>query len=65
MSRQYLRDQRGLTLGWIDDRETDQIGYNAQGLRRGRYDKQHNRTDDERGLVVGTGNLLAALIFKK
>lgn len=65
MSRHYLRDQRGLTLGWIDDRETDQMGYDAQGLRKGRYDKQQDRTYDERGLVVGFGNLLSALIFRR
>lgn len=65
MSRQYLRDQRGLTLGWIDDRDTDQMGYDSRGLRKGRYDKQHDRTYDERGLVVGFGNLLSALILRK
>ena len=59
-----IRDNRGLTIGRIDEDEHSRRAYDAQGLFVGRYDRNNNHTYDNRGLVISTaGDLLSSLIF--
>ena len=63
MARQALKDSRGMKIGEI---ETDSQGrqkiYDSRGMKRGEYDPRTNKTKDERGMTVGTGNLLTTLL---
>jgi hypothetical protein len=65
MARQTLKDKSGHVLGYIDDKESEQVGFDSKGHRVGRYYKKTNKTYDSAGHVVGTGNLLAHLIFSR
>jgi hypothetical protein len=62
---QVIKDARGLTIGRITtDSSGRQKAVDARGLTVGYYDPKANRTTDARGLKVGEGNLLAALIVQ-
>ncbi len=62
MARLDIRDRVGHRIGWIDDRDNEQVAYSATGHRLGRYDKRTNTTYDAVGHRVGTGNHLSTLI---
>lgn len=62
---QVIKDARGLTLGRITTEPSGrQKAVNARGLTVGYYDPKANKTTDARGLKVGQGNVLAALIVQ-
>jgi hypothetical protein len=66
MSKDVLRDKNGFLLGEIstgtDGRQTlrDKVGF-----KLGEYDQKSNQTRDKNGFLVGTGNLLPALLKKQ
>jgi YD repeat-containing protein len=62
MGSQYLKDRSGRTVGRIDDHGNEQVVFDASGRCMGRYDKRANRTYDQSGRAVGSGNLLTNLI---
>lgn len=63
LSDQVLKDKRGFTIGKIStDNRGIQTIKDARGFKKGSYDPKTNRTKDERGFTVGTGNLLATLL---
>lgn len=60
----FIKDQRGLIAGRIDEDENSRRAYDARGLFVGRYDRKNNHTYDQRGMVVSTaGDILSSLIF--
>ncbi len=60
----FLRDQRGLTIGRIDEDDRERRAYDASGRFVGRYDIRQDHTYDERGMVASTaGDILSSLIF--
>jgi hypothetical protein len=63
--RDVLRDKNGFQLGEIsvgqDGRETLR---DRNGFKLGEYDPKNNQTRDKNGSLVGTGNLLPALLKK-
>lgn len=62
---QVIKDARGLTLGRISTEPSGrQRAVNARGLTVGYYDPKTDKTTDARGLRVGEGNMLAALIVQ-
>ncbi len=65
MSRShYIKDQRGLTVGRVEEDDNGRRAYDARGLFVGRYDRGNDHTYDSRGLVVSTaGDILSSLIF--
>lgn len=63
MADQVLRDNRGITIGRIStDRNGVQTIRDARGMKKGTYDPKTNKTRDDRGMSVGTGNLLTTLL---
>lgn len=63
MSRQDLKDKNGRKIGSIEDKPNEQVGYDANGKKKGRYDKKQNATFDANGRKIGTGNMLTNLIL--
>jgi hypothetical protein len=64
-ARETLRDRRGLVMG-VYERQTltgKLITRNARGVIIGSFDPRSNETRDARGLLVGRGNLLPALLM--
>ncbi len=63
MADQVLRDTRGYIIGKIatDNRGVQTIR-DARGYKKGTFDPRDNKTRDERGYVVGSGNLLTTLL---
>lgn len=64
MSTEILRDGRDIKIGETRDVSGKLVLRNARGIKRGEYDQRTNTTRDERGLIFGTGNLLAALLCR-
>jgi len=62
MADQILRDRNSRIIGRIEDRPNEQILRDRNSRIKGRYDKRTDITRDERGHIVGTGNLLAGLV---
>lgn len=63
MTDQILKNNRGATIGKISTNSNGtQIIRDERGTRKGTYDPKTNKTKDERGATVGTGNLLASLL---
>ncbi len=62
-----IRDQRGVILGRIEDQRLTQrrIARNARGEIVGVFDRRANVTRDERGRVLGTSDLLPALLLRR
>lgn len=59
---QVLRDSNGRVFGRIStSADGVQSLRDARGAPQGTYDPKTNKTRDARGVVVGDGNLLAAL----
>jgi YD repeat-containing protein len=65
MSRKTLKDVRGRTIGFIDDKPKEQTAYDSLGRRTGRYDKHFDRTYDHLGRAIGQGNLVTNTIPRK
>lgn len=63
MARQDLKDKSGKKIGSIEDKPSEQVGFDASGRKKGRYDKKQNATFDASGRKIGTGNLLTNLIL--
>ncbi len=63
MARQDMKGSSGRKIGSIEDKANEQIGYDATGRKKGRYDKKLNATFDASGRKVDTGNLLTNLIL--
>lgn len=61
-----IRDRRGEILGRIEDQRITQrrIARNARGEIVGILDRRANLTRDVQGHVVGTGDLLPALLLR-
>lgn len=63
MARTALKDSSNRTIGYIDDKPNEQVGYDASNRKKGRYDKKQNKTYDASNRMIGTGNLLTNLIL--
>ena len=62
-ARSYaLRDRRGVLLGWIEPRGRLIQAKDKTGSVVGWYDPRQNVTRDRNAALVGTGDLLAALV---
>jgi hypothetical protein len=63
MADQILKDKKGFTIARISTASNGiQTIKDAKGYTKGTYDPKSNKTKDARGFVVGTGNLLTALL---
>lgn len=57
-----LRDRSGVLLGWIEPHGRVIQGKDKAGSLVGWYDPRQNLTRDGNGVLVGSGDLLSALI---
>jgi len=65
MSTEYLRDDRFKIIGSIEtDSNGKQVGRDAHFNRVGEYDPRTDKTRNSHFQIVGTGNQLAALIWR-
>ncbi|MFL9913988.1 hypothetical protein PQR75_00985 [Paraburkholderia fungorum] len=65
MSKEYLRDDHFKIIGSIETDSTGkQVGRDARFNRVGEYDPRTDNTRDSHFRIVGTGNQLAALIWR-
>ncbi|MGF6872213.1 hypothetical protein [Paraburkholderia sp. MM5477-R1] len=65
MALQYLRDDHFRVIGSIETDSTGkQVARDARFHRVGDYDPRTNQTRDEHYRLAGTGNLLAAMIWR-
>ena len=55
---EVLRDRYGSRIGEIQTIDSKQVLRDKYGSRLGEYDPQTNRTTDQYGRLVGSGNLL-------
>jgi hypothetical protein len=63
MADQELRDARGNLLGKIATASNGiQTIRDSKGILRGKYDPKANTTRDDKGNLVGKGNLLTSLL---
>jgi hypothetical protein len=62
MANQILKDARGVKIGEIHEVGGNLIIKDARGIKKGEYDPKNNTTRNERGIKVGTGNLLTSLL---
>lgn len=64
---QVLRDRRGLVIGRLEQQGSTGkvIARDAHGLLVGTYDLREGTTRNARGLVVGRGDILAALLVRR
>jgi len=62
MANQVLRDNRGVKIGEIQETGGKLVIRDARGVKKGEYDPKTNTTRNERGVKVGTGNLLTSLL---
>lgn len=58
-----LRDRSGVVLGWIEPQGRLIQAKDKSGSVVGWYDPRQNVTRDAKGILVGTGDLLSALII--
>ena len=59
---EVLRDRYGNRIGEIQTVGSKQILRDRSGNRLGEYDARNNRTADQYGRFVGSGNLLVSLL---
>ena len=59
---QELRDKSGKLLGKIEERQGKLEIRDARGILKGKYDPKRNETRDERGSLIGKGNMLSSLL---
>lgn len=65
MATQELRDARGLLLGKVETKsDGKQELRDAKGVLKGNYNPSYNETRDQRGAIVGKGNLLSSLLSR-
>lgn len=65
MATQDLRDARGALLGKIETKsDGKQELRDAKGVLKGSYTPSNNETRDQRGALVGRGNLLSSLLSR-
>ena len=63
MADQVLKDNGGCVIGRVSTASNGvQTLKDNKGLKKGTYNPKTKRTQDVRGLIVGTGNLLATLL---
>ena len=62
MANQVLRDNRGVKIGEIQESGGKFVIRDARGVKKGEYDPKTNTTRNERGVKIGTGNLLTTLL---
>ena len=62
MANQVLRDSKGIKIGEIQESSGKLIIRDAKGIKKGEYDPKTNITRNDRGIKVGTGNLLTSLL---
>ena len=62
MANQVLRDKRGIKIGEIKEIGGKLVIRDARGIKKGEYNPKSNTTRNERGIKVGTGNLLTTLL---
>lgn len=62
---QQIRSARGVMIGRLEHQKLTNrtLARDARGVLVGTYDHRSNTTRTSHGVVVGTGNLLPALIF--
>jgi len=66
MASQELRDARGLLLGKVETKpDGKQELRDSRGSLKGNYNPKNNETRDQRGALVGKGNILSSLLSKK
>ena len=66
MADQVLKDSKGHKIGTILTASNGkQPIKDSKGHKKGTYDPKTNKTKDERGHSVGTGNLLTTLLQTK
>jgi hypothetical protein len=64
MSRETIRNRQSVMIGVIEtDAQGKQIARNTKFTRLGEYDPRSDKTRDANYRLLGTGNLLAALIW--
>ncbi|ACK86089.1 hypothetical protein [Methylorubrum extorquens] len=63
---EIIRDKRGVIVGRLETQNLTKktIARDTHGLLVGQYDHRANVTRDARGILVGTGNLLPALVLR-
>lgn len=66
-AREVIRDRRGIVIGVIERQQIvgRLIARDRRGLVVGLYEERSRTTRDARGRVVGTANLLPALLFRE
>lgn len=63
MADQVLKDNKGHKIGTISTASNGiQTIKDEKGHKKGAYDPKTNKTKDEKGHTVGTGNLLTTLL---
>ncbi|WHQ70100.1 hypothetical protein [Methylorubrum extorquens] len=64
---QIVRDRRGIIVGRLETQHNTRktIARDARGLLVGQYDHRIDVTRDACGVLVGTGNLLPALLPRR
>ncbi len=66
VSVEVIRDRRGIVVGRLEERRL--VGTiearDAHGVVVGRYSKRENLTRDASSRLIGTGNLLPALLVR-
>lgn len=62
MSKEYLKDSRGRTIGTIETNGSKTIIKDDRGRTLGSFDGKV--TKDDRGRTIGKGNLLTMLLNK-
>ncbi len=62
MATQVLKDNRGFTIGRIEESGGKLTIKDERGFKKGSYDPKSDTTFDDRGHTVGKGNLLMTLL---
>ena len=62
MSTETIRNFQGQILGTLDDQGDRIVARDFYGINLGYYDKDHDRTHDFYGRIIGSGNMLSGLI---
>ncbi len=62
--REYLRDAAGTLHGWIDRGGDRDVARDSRGHVVGYYDCHRNQSRDANHHLLGSGDLLAGLIYQ-
>jgi len=65
MAEQVLRDRFGRIVGYIHEVAGEQVLFDKNGRRLGRYSKERDATYDKFGRIVGFGNWLSYILGKE